>query len=55
MVISMVEKRYMGVGNWWGCILVFLLCIGSAYVIICLLNRYFPFVFDLRRLKKEIK
>lgn len=53
MVLSMVEKRFMGVDNWCGCLLVILLSIGLAYVITLLLSRYFPFVFDLRRLKRK--
>ncbi len=53
MLVSMVGKRFMGVDNWWGFIIVFVLCIGIAYVITLLLNRYLPFVFDLRCLKKN--
>ena len=53
MVVSMVAKRLMGVDNWWGLFLVFIICLCVAYIVTLFLNRYLPFVFDLRRLKRN--
>ncbi len=53
MLVTMAVKRFAGVGYLWGFIFVFILCIGIAYVVTLLLNRFFPFVFDLRRLKRK--
>lgn len=49
MLVSMVAKRFVCADYMWGLFLVFILSIGVAYVVTLLLNRYLPFVFDLRK------
>ena len=53
MLVSMVVKRFVGVDHMYGLFLVFIICIVIAYVVTLILNRYLPFVFDLRRLKRK--
>lgn len=48
-VISMLLNKYMK-ENFIVLIMIFLLCMLFSYIIVYLLNRYFSFLFDLRRL-----
>ena len=53
MLVSMLMKRYMGPDHLYGLLIVFVLCLSVAYAVTYLLNRYFPFLFDLRCMKKR--
>lgn len=55
MLVSMLVKRFLGDNHLYGLLIVFVLCLSIAYAITFLLNRYLPFVFDLRILKKRDK
>jgi len=52
MIVSMVVKRFVGADHLWGLFLVFILCLAVANAVSFFLNRYLPFVFDLRKFRK---
>lgn len=52
MIVTLIFRRVIPGENLIGLSCVFILCVLTAYLITYLLNRYIPFVFDLRKLKK---
>jgi len=53
MLVSMLVKRFLGTNHIYGLLIVFVFCLSVAYVITYVLNRFFPFLFDLRCLKRR--
>ena len=53
MLVSMAVKRFVGSDHMLGLFWVFILSISVAYVVTLLLNRYLPFVFDLRKIRRK--
>ena len=52
MIVTLIFRRVIPGENLLGLSCVFVFCVAIAYLITYLLNRYIPFVFDLRKLKK---
>ena len=49
MLVSMLVKRFLDTNHIYGLLIVFVFCLSVAYVI----TRFFPFLFDLRCLKRR--
>lgn len=55
MLVSMVAKHFVSTDNVLSLMLVFALCLLISSIVTYVLNRYLPFVFDLRMIKKKIR
>lgn len=52
IVLSMIIIKLQGVPTWYGLLIVWLLSLLIAYGATCLFNRFVPWLFDLRNLRK---
>lgn len=51
MMVSMLARRFLPADNLMVLMLVFAICLSVASFVTYVLNRYLPFVFDLRKIK----
>ena len=51
MIVSMVAKRILPADNFCGLICIFLVCVTIATLVTYILNRYLPWLFDLKKIR----
>lgn len=54
MIVTMIAKRFLPVGSFGVLLVIFLSCLMLAAFVTYVLNKYLPFLFDLRKMNLEI-